>query len=40
VETLDLAFANWCACERATVGFRADIHDHHVLERAHEALEL
>jgi hypothetical protein len=40
VETLDLALANWGAGERATLGFRADIHDNHVLERAHEALEL
>jgi hypothetical protein len=40
VETLDLALANWGAGERATLGFRSDISDHHALERAREALEL
>jgi hypothetical protein len=40
VETLDLALANWGAGERATLGFRPDICDHHALERAQDALEL
>ncbi len=40
IETLDLALANWGVGERATLGFRADIGDHQVLERARDALEL
>jgi hypothetical protein len=41
VDVLDLAFANWGAGERATLGFKADTTlDPHALERAREALEL
>jgi hypothetical protein len=40
VEALDLALANWGKGRRASLGFRADISDHHALERARAALEL
>jgi hypothetical protein len=40
IDVLDLAFANWGAGERATLGFSPDTLDHEVLERAREALEL
>jgi hypothetical protein len=40
IDVLDLAFANWGAGERATLGFRADTTDPHALERVHDALEL
>jgi Alpha-glutamyl/putrescinyl thymine pyrophosphorylase clade 3 len=40
VETLDLALANWGKGRRTTLGFRADIFDHHAFERARAALEL
>jgi hypothetical protein len=40
VEALDLAFANWGAGERATLGSSPEVLDRHALERAREALEL
>jgi hypothetical protein len=40
VEALDLAFANWGAGERATLGAPPDALDAHALERARAALEL
>jgi hypothetical protein len=40
IDVLDLAFANWGAGARATLGFRADTIDHHALERVRDALEL
>ena len=40
IDVLDLAFANWGAGERATLGFPPDTVDQHALERAREALEL
>ncbi len=40
IDVLDLAFANWGAGERATLGFRPDTLDHHALERVRDALEL
>ncbi len=40
VEALDLAFANWGAGERATLGAPPEALDRHALERAREALEL
>jgi hypothetical protein len=40
VDVLDLAFANWAAGERATLGFHADTLDRHTLEHVRAALEL
>ena len=40
VDVLDLAFANWSAGERATLGFPADTVDAQALERVRDALEL
>lgn len=40
VEALDLAFANWGAGERATLGAPLEVLDRHALERARDALEL
>jgi hypothetical protein len=40
VDVLDLAFANWGAGERATLGFRAEVLDHHTLEHVREVLDL
>jgi hypothetical protein len=40
VEALDLAFANWGAGERATLGAPSEVLDQHALERARAALEL
>jgi hypothetical protein len=40
IDILDLAFANWGAGERATLGFSPDTVDQHALERAREALGL
>jgi hypothetical protein len=40
VDALDLAFANWGAGERASLGMPADTCDERALERAREALEL
>jgi hypothetical protein len=40
IEALDLAFANWGAGERATLGAPPEALDRHALERAREALEL
>lgn len=40
VEALDLALANWGAGERATLGFRDGVLDHHTLERVRGLLEL
>jgi hypothetical protein len=40
VEALDLAFANWGAGERATLGAPPEALDRHALERARAALEL
>jgi hypothetical protein len=40
VEALDLAFANWGAGERATLGAPPETLDLHALERAQKALEL
>ena len=40
IDTLDLAFANWGSGERATLGFKPDVTDHHALERAREAFDL
>ncbi|HUN78144.1 MAG TPA: hypothetical protein VMU32_04420 [Solirubrobacteraceae bacterium] len=39
-EALDLAFANWGAGERATLGVPAEAFDDHALQRARTALEL
>jgi hypothetical protein len=39
VDVLDLAFANWGAGERATLGFKPDVIDHHALERVREAFD-
>lgn len=40
LDVLDLAFANWSAGERATLGFKPDTVDSHALERARDAFEL
>jgi len=40
LDVLDLAFANWSAGERATLGFKPDALDAHALERARDAFEL
>jgi hypothetical protein len=40
IEALDLAFANWGASERATLGFKPDVTDRHALERVREAFDL
>lgn len=40
IDVLDLAFANWGAGERATLGFRPDTLDSHALEHVRDALEL
>ncbi len=40
IDVLDLAFANWGAGERATLGFGADTGDAHTLERVRDALQL
>ncbi len=40
IEALDLAFANWGAGARATLGAPAEVFDQHALERARAALEL
>lgn len=40
LEALDLAFANWGAGERATLGVSADTLDAHALERARAALDV
>jgi hypothetical protein len=40
IDVLDLAFANWGAGERATLGFKPDTTDPHALERVREALGL
>jgi hypothetical protein len=40
IDVLDLAFANWGTGERATLGFKSDVTDRHVLERAREAFDL
>ena len=40
VDALDLAFANWGTGERATLGFKPDVTDRHVLERAREVFGL
>jgi hypothetical protein len=40
IEALDLAFANWGAGERATLGFKPDVTDRHALERVREAFGL
>jgi hypothetical protein len=40
IDALDLAFANWGARERATLGFKPDVTDRHALERAREAFGL
>ncbi len=40
IDVLDLAFANWGAGERATLGFPADTVDAQALERVRDALEL
>lgn len=40
VDALDLAFANWGTGERATLGFKPDVTDHHALERVREAFDL
>ncbi len=40
IDILDLAFANWGAGERATLGLRADTVDPHALERVRDALKL
>ncbi|HSZ70181.1 MAG TPA: hypothetical protein VK756_07455 [Solirubrobacteraceae bacterium] len=40
IEALDLAFANWGAGERATLGAAPELLDRHALERARAALEL
>jgi hypothetical protein len=40
IDALDLAFANWGAGERATLGFKPDVIDRHALERVREAFDL
>jgi hypothetical protein len=40
IDVLDLAFANWGAGERATLGFKPDTLDHHASERVRDALGL
>lgn len=40
IDVLDLAFANWAAPERATLGFKADVLDHHTLDHVRQALGL
>jgi Alpha-glutamyl/putrescinyl thymine pyrophosphorylase clade 3 len=40
IDVLDLAFANWGAGERATLGFRPDTLDRHAWERTRQALGL
>jgi hypothetical protein len=40
IDVLDLAFANWGAGERATLGLRPDTLDHHARERTRQALGL
>jgi hypothetical protein len=40
IDALDLAFANWGTGERATLGFKPDVIDHHALERVREAFDL
>jgi Alpha-glutamyl/putrescinyl thymine pyrophosphorylase clade 3 len=40
IDALDLALANWGAGERATLGFKPDVTDRHVLERVREAFGL
>jgi hypothetical protein len=40
IDALDLAFANWGTGERATLGFKSDVTDHHALERVREAFDL
>lgn len=40
IDALDLAFANWGTGERATLGFKPDVTDHHALERVREAFDL
>lgn len=40
IDALDLAFANWGTGERATLGFKSDVTDRHVLERVREAFDL
>jgi hypothetical protein len=40
IDVLDLAFANWGAGERATLGFKPDVTDRHALERVREAFDL
>ncbi|HWY17214.1 MAG TPA: hypothetical protein VNY27_00740 [Solirubrobacteraceae bacterium] len=40
IDALDLAFANWGAGERATLGFKPDVTDRHALERVREAFDL
>jgi hypothetical protein len=40
IEALDLALANWGVEQRATLGFPADTHDLHAVERAVAALDL
>ena len=40
VDALDLALANWGTGERATLGFKPDVTDRHVLERVREAFGL
>jgi hypothetical protein len=40
IEALDLALANWASEERVTLGFPADTHDSHALERAATVLEV
>jgi hypothetical protein len=40
IDVLDLAFANWGAGERATLGFKSEVIDRHALERVREAFAL
>jgi hypothetical protein len=40
IDVLDLAFANWGAGERATLGFKPDALERHTLERVRDALGL
>lgn len=40
VDVLDLAFANWAAGERATLGFKDDVLDRHTLDHVREVLGL
>jgi hypothetical protein len=40
IDALDLAFANWGAGERATLGFKSNVTDRHALERVREAFDL